>query len=386
MNSKSTLWQASPPLVLLFHRLAGLELSLLSSSRASHPTMADSEIDVGYVVTTGTAQLITMAVAWGTYTLLFIVSVFFVVRKGIRGSTPRQVLLFATCLMFSASTALAGVDTAIYLVQFSSGEYLTATTKLQLACEVLFDSLFLMGDTIVIWRTWAICASANRKYLVASPMTVWFGGFICLFSLICVAAQNGASSAWAVGVYDTPTTLHLSMATAGMSAGTNLLCTTLISVRAWGSRDLFKRPMASTASNASGGPGSRVNKIMTLLVESGFIYLTIWIIAMLNFYLDWKAPALQAMLRGGVDMVMGLYPTVIIILVHVDYTVWGSPSSRGAGVESGFSKISTTGSLTRVGVSTFSAGSQTDSDQEKELQKHAYAYPRPPVYPIYHGQ
>lgn len=62
---------------------------------------------------------------------------------------------------------------------------------------------------------------------------------------------------------------------------------------------------------------------MSLLIESGFIYFGIWVhtynqiirqllthiiidqvVAMLNFYLDWKAPVLQAVLRGGYDMVM----------------------------------------------------------------------------------
>jgi hypothetical protein len=44
--------------------------------------------------------------------------------------------------MFTASTALASIDTAIYLLQFSAGDdYLAMSNKLQLACEVLFDSL-----------------------------------------------------------------------------------------------------------------------------------------------------------------------------------------------------------------------------------------------------
>jgi hypothetical protein len=62
-------------------------------------------------------------------------------KKGIRNSTPRQILLFSTILMFSASTALASVDTAIYLVQFLDGDFIPTSNKLQLACEVLFDSL-----------------------------------------------------------------------------------------------------------------------------------------------------------------------------------------------------------------------------------------------------
>jgi hypothetical protein len=46
--------------------------------------------------------------------------------------------------MFVGSTALASVDTAIYLVQFSSGDHIPIFNGLQLACEILFDSLVFL--------------------------------------------------------------------------------------------------------------------------------------------------------------------------------------------------------------------------------------------------
>ncbi|KAJ6457935.1 hypothetical protein C8R45DRAFT_1032341 [Mycena sanguinolenta] len=269
------------------------------------------------VVMSGTAQLMTTAVAWGIYALLFSTSVFLVIKKGVRNSAPRQTLLFSTCLMFAASTTLASVDTAIYLVQFLTGDYIAASNKLQLACEVLFDSLFLMGDTIVLWRTWTLCP--DQKVLVLGPITLWFGGFTCLVSLIGVSVRNGSSSSWTIGVYDASTTLHLSMATAALSAATNFFSTLLISWKAWKRRDFF-----GARHLASNGPTTKTHRILFLLIESGFLYFAIWIIAMLNFYLDWKAPVLQAILRGAYDMVMGTYPTLIIVLVHLDYTFWNS--------------------------------------------------------------
>lgn len=62
-------------------------------------------------------------------------------RKGIRNCMPRQILLVSTCLMFTASTALAAVDTAIYIVQISVTDYIRTSNGLQLSCEILFDSL-----------------------------------------------------------------------------------------------------------------------------------------------------------------------------------------------------------------------------------------------------
>ncbi|KAK7045064.1 hypothetical protein R3P38DRAFT_2882403 [Favolaschia claudopus] len=279
------------------------------------------------VIMSGTAQLLATAAAWGFYALLFSFCVFLVIKKGIQRSIPRQILLFATCLMFATSTALALVDSAIYLVQFSEGDYIPTSNKLQLACEVLFDSLFLMGDAIVLWRTWTLCL--DRKLLVLLPMALWFGSLACLLSLIGFATHNGSSSAWTIGVYDAPTTLHLSMSTAALSAATNFFSTTLITWKAWQRRDLFK-----VQSLTSTGPGTRAQKIMSLLIESGFIYFAIWIVAMLNFYIDWKAPVLQAILRGGYDMVMGTYPTLIITLVHLEFTFWDCAPSTSTKITS----------------------------------------------------
>ncbi|KAJ7114545.1 hypothetical protein C8R43DRAFT_126962 [Mycena crocata] len=270
------------------------------------------------LVSSGTAQLMGMASAWGFYALIFAISVFLLVNKGVRQSRPRQILLFSTCLMFAASTALAAVDTGVYLVQFSDGDYIPASNKLQLACEVLFDSLFLMGDTIVLWRTWMLCP--DRRLLVLSAIALWFGGFTCVLSILGVALQNGFSSGWRIGVYDTSTTLKLSMATAGLSAATNFFSTFLISWKAWQHRAVFN-------TQSTCGAGSRARKIMSLFIESGFIYFGLWVIAMLNFYLDWRAPVLQAILRGLYDMVIGMYPTLIIILVHLDCSFWGAVHS-----------------------------------------------------------
>ncbi|KAF7334581.1 hypothetical protein MVEN_02288000 [Mycena venus] len=282
------------------------------------------------IVMSGTAQLMAMSVAWGIYALLFSIAVFLVIQKGIRKSTPRQILLFSTCLMFTASTALASVDAAVYLVQFSAGDYIPTSNKLQLACEVLFDSLLLMGDTIVLWRTWMLCP--DQRLLVLLPIALCFGGLTCLLSLIGVALHNGDTSAWTIGVYDAPTSLKLSMATAGLSAATNFFSTLLISWKAWQRRALFN-------ATAAGGPGTRPRKIMSLLIESGFIYLGLWVIQMLNFYIDWKVSGLQAVLSGAYDMVIGTYPTLIIILVHLDYTFWDCATSSGTSGTAVFSTI-----------------------------------------------
>ncbi|KAJ7810593.1 hypothetical protein B0H14DRAFT_2862896 [Mycena olivaceomarginata] len=261
--------------------------------------MSDSNTNAATVMF-GTAQIMTMSVAWGAYISAF-------GQKGVRHSTPRKILLFSTCLMFTASTALASIDTAIYLLQFSAGDnYLATSNKLQLACEVLFDSLFLMGDTIVLWRTWVLFP--DRKVLVLFPITLWFGELACMFSLLGVALHNGDISAWTIGVYDHGTTsLKLSMATASLSAATNFFSTLLISWKAWKRRALFNTSLVNA-------PGTRAKKIMFLLIDSGFIYLGFWVITMLDFYVNWN----------------GTYPTLIIVLVNLDHTFWDCTSTTSS--------------------------------------------------------
>ncbi|KAJ7275090.1 hypothetical protein C8J57DRAFT_1466926 [Mycena rebaudengoi] len=310
------------------------------------------------VYLSGTGQLMAMAAAYGIYALLFSLSVVLLIRKGIRNCMPRQILLVSTCLMFTASTALAAVDTAIYIVQISVTDYIRTSNGLQLSCEILFDSLFLMGDAVVLWRTWTLCE--DRRVLVIFPMTLWLGGIACLLTLIGYAAHNGSSSDWTIGVYDTDLTNHLSMSTAALSAATNFFSTLLISWKAWQHRSMLKR------NTDRRGTATRVQKILSLLVESGFFYFTLWVIAMLNFYLVWDAPVLQAMLRGLYDMIIGMYPTVVIIIVSLDYTFWDSSrsdSSLAPMLGSTGRKFSTTqnSSLGSVNIS----GIKHDQSQDK---------------------
>ncbi|KAK7030219.1 hypothetical protein R3P38DRAFT_2933736, partial [Favolaschia claudopus] len=276
--------------------------------------------------------------AWGIYALLFGISVFLIVQKGVNGSLPRKILLFSTCLMFAFSTTLAAIDTAVYLAQFSAGDYIPKTNRLLLACETLFDSLFLMGDTIVIWRTWILCP--EKRLLVAFPIVLWFSGLSSMLGVLATAHHTGSISGWQIGVYDRGTTsLKLSMATSALSAATNFFCTLLI----WKRLGEERRTVVDNAG------GDRPRKIMFLLVESGFIYLALWVLALLNFYLDWHAPALQAALRGAYDMVIGIYPTFIIVLVHLNCTFWDnnncSTSTRTSGAAV-FSTIAPSMSIT----------------------------------------
>ncbi|KAJ7796694.1 hypothetical protein B0H14DRAFT_2619675 [Mycena olivaceomarginata] len=82
-------------------------------------------------------------------------------QKGVRHFTPRKILLFSTCLTFTASTALTSVDTVIYLLQFWAGDnYLATSNKLQLACEVLFDSL---ATTRTVFRRLAKSWHAHQE-------------------------------------------------------------------------------------------------------------------------------------------------------------------------------------------------------------------------------
>ncbi|KAK6995716.1 hypothetical protein R3P38DRAFT_3074685 [Favolaschia claudopus] len=268
--------------------------------------------DMHAAVVAGTAQLLAMGAAWGIYALLFGISVFLIV-KAVNGSLPRKILLFSTCLMFAFSTTwLQSIPPSIW----------RNFRGLLLACETLFDSLFLMGDTIVIWRTWILCP--EKRLLVAFPIVLWFSGLSSMLGVLATAHHTGSISGWQIG---------LSMATSALSAATNFFCTLLIWKKAWERR--------TVVDNAG---GDRPRKIMFLLVESGFIYLALWVLALLNFYLDWHAPALQAALRGA-----GIYPTFIIVLVHLNCTFWDnnncSTSTRTSGAAV-FSTIAPSMSIT----------------------------------------
>ncbi|KAJ6505740.1 hypothetical protein C8R47DRAFT_134802 [Mycena vitilis] len=104
------------------------------------------------------------------------------------------------------------------------------------------------------------------------------------------------------------------------SLATNALCTLLIGVKAWRHRKTMRELSLTVKYD-----GMSTEKILSLLVESGFIYSLLWavqILGYLEFPLDspWNIIS-EVVVRIGRQLT-GMYPTLIIVIVNFKRTIW----------------------------------------------------------------
>ncbi|KAI9439086.1 hypothetical protein H4582DRAFT_112939 [Lactarius indigo] len=97
---------------------------------------------------------------------------------------------------------------------------------------------------------------------------------------------------------------------AGPTLGTNLVSTGLIAWKAWQHRTSVRKHLGEASGSV------RVERVFTLLIESGFIYCCLWVLYLLSVFSVIPQPGFTIM-EHMLLFVSGLYPTLIIILVAI---------------------------------------------------------------------
>ncbi|KAG7086934.1 hypothetical protein E1B28_002850 [Marasmius oreades] len=258
---------------------------------------------------------------FGIHALLFIVSTWLLFQKGIGLVRARILLLIITSVMFLASFGVIISDMMICLRQASSYGLNAPTTReltfgLRLASEVLMRLNFLLGDVIVVWRTWVVWShSLSARLLLA----------VCMLGTISTAIAN-ATTAILVFVRNTPGPNTLSLVLTLPPFITNSVATSLIAVKAWYYRKQIKSML--TTSTTSRMSSTRVEQVFILLVESGFVYCAVWLLILIAGF-DVMTPANNTLICGIAVSLTGIYPTFIVIMVSLGKshanTVFSSP-------------------------------------------------------------
>ncbi|KAF5376932.1 hypothetical protein D9615_007298 [Tricholomella constricta] len=272
--------------------------------------------------------------AKGIYLILmqFLIGIF--IRHGMKRRATNIVLLFVTVLMFLGGTLFLCLDVAdlvrrmqIIMVN-NSGQPLQekldqaneALKKLVWTGTMLFVFMLILGDSVVVWRTWVIF-KGSRKW-VAIPMATWIGSLIAgLFELGCDihtdwAITSLSPSAASVGA---ESCAHADLSSYTLSFVTNIFCTALIAFKAWQHRKLMSKYLGAARRKTA------VEKILTLLIESGFVYLILYTLQAVPIYkakLNSSGLFAFNVVNAVIQQAMGMYPTVIIILVRMQKSIW----------------------------------------------------------------
>ncbi|EIM90635.1 uncharacterized protein STEHIDRAFT_165195 [Stereum hirsutum FP-91666 SS1] len=251
------------------------------------------------------------AMTYGLFLCLYMLSTHILIRHGLHNSTARIVLISVTTFMLLDSTAhliLTLVHSILqfpYICALSTPPGLTnALPRMITANDLLERAQYLVSDAVVVWRACAIWSGNVAVYVgLGFCFTVTAVTSIFLAVLNVLTAEGHKY-----------TTLEKNMLGTLPLLATNFFATALIAYKAWLYRRQIKQFLRTQRATRP-----RIQSVLALLVESGFIYLGYWtdgfnfkVLIMIGdfglyggyFEFEWFQPNIS-----------GIYPTLIILVV-----------------------------------------------------------------------
>ncbi|KAJ6505736.1 hypothetical protein C8R47DRAFT_1243609 [Mycena vitilis] len=265
-------------------------------------------------------------VFFGAYTIFFAFAVYSISQRGLRTHSGTIMAVVVGYLYVTSATAW-GVDCYI---AFKNIHSLYMTTDIPLLDradlanntfnkfvgveELLFVFNAIIADAVVIWRTWAVYQ--GRIQAIVAPCVLLLAASVFALIDVTLSLYHGSKPLPGSAVMYTKSQILVW----AFSLATNALCTLLIGVKAWRHRKTMRELSLTVKYD-----GMSTEKILSLLVESGFIYSLLWavqILGYLEFPLDspWNIIS-EVVVRIGRQLT-GMYPTLIIVIVNFKRTIW----------------------------------------------------------------
>ncbi|KAI9439105.1 hypothetical protein H4582DRAFT_1946826 [Lactarius indigo] len=211
---------------------------------------------------------------------------------GFTSSRPRMFWFGITTFMFALGTTALALQKALELRMIDFVIYFYAdggVTRL----------MYILSDIICAWRA----------------VVIWIGDKRVIAILLLFILGTIATAGCEIGLgFVPPSSLFSSQPgplwMVGPSLGTNLLSTGLITWKAWQRRVFVKKYLVNGAGSV------RVERLLALLIESGFIYCIPWILYLFGACGMIPEPGF-IVIDDAIVFISGIYPTLIIILVAV---------------------------------------------------------------------
>jgi len=308
------------------------------SSNSSAPLSdadAQSLYDFGLDITQDAIGVIWETIFMSAYGVFFVVAVYSIFRKGFkrRSSIP---MLCVVVYLYASSLTLWALNVTFF---FKSAhallmDYPTMSlpdrrnqaneeiASLGTPMEALFMFNMVVGDTVVIWRAWVLYQ--RTLWVVSIPCVMLLMSFI--FSVIDLTCLTGAGWSNQTAIASGGAVCaHAELTSWAFSFVTNATCTILIGYKAWHHR----RSMKSLG--VIGNPRRMsTDKVLSILVESGFIYCLFWLTQLILFFdISREKPIIYVyeLFASMGDQISGMYPTLIIVIVNLHGTIWEPPST-----------------------------------------------------------
>ncbi|KAF5332334.1 hypothetical protein D9758_016119 [Tetrapyrgos nigripes] len=245
---------------------------------------------------------------YGAYAVLFLMAVYVLLRNGLHNSLARQILFAIILFIFVVCTAKSVAYTKLFYMtmddfQFSESHQVLIDRYL-IVLSVLTHVNSVLSDGIVVWRAWALYPHSIKVKTFLSLCVV---GTIVTSSVDCAfeikdgskthTTRSGLGTLW----------FYLTL------LGTNIAATGLVGYKYWEYRTIKGTVAdASMINQARGKP--KVEKVLIMVIESGFIYCFYWITVMLSAVWG-TADVGHEVLECVLPQIQGIYLTILILLV-----------------------------------------------------------------------
>ncbi|KAJ7584645.1 hypothetical protein C8J56DRAFT_1054101 [Mycena floridula] len=238
------------------------------------------------------------SLGYGSYSISAMIAIYVLIRRGgLCKSRARRILLGFIVIMLLSTTACFIADMGMSILQY---KILMATAQISSAstatrwwkrCAIVYSIvmhiMLLMGDMIVVWRAWVLCDRRAIQVVLSCCILGSVAANIAHPAKLIESFGDGAyiPATVALGPHQRLATKH------------GELCR--ISVRKY-------------LSNIS--QVTRAEKVLLLLIESGFVYLAIWIFVVTLLLIP-SAITLYWYSITFAPYFLAMNPVIIILLV-----------------------------------------------------------------------
>ncbi|KAF7369514.1 hypothetical protein MVEN_00281200 [Mycena venus] len=303
-------------------------------------TLQGIGIDVvhGFVAITNETILLTL------YAVLVIKAGFVLLTKERRGTKVHLIILAAILTMFFTALVLWTLDLANFImepkitlldnleqpIEAKLDNAYSFVFRLAAAQAALYAYMSLLGDAIIIHRVWVIKAY-HRLWVFFIPCAFLLGSFVATFLLTYCVAVTGSDIV--LGTFENPAFCkNVQTVTYVMPCATTLIATILISGTAWKYRKstaVLRNNNVMRSSASTKKTRSQAERILILLLESGllyFLFFAIQVIDEIPSVHDWIGTQAGVsfaitMLQYCSSVIVGIYPTAIVVLANSKHTV-----------------------------------------------------------------
>ncbi|KAI0287748.1 hypothetical protein BC826DRAFT_1042313 [Russula brevipes] len=218
--------------------------------------------------------------------------------------------MFALCLITLVFETALGLQQIQFLLDPTSGGIWSSTqTNVIIAVSTTISRvMYILSDIICAWRAVVLWNKDRRVIAILLLFILW--------TIAAAGADLGLSLLPIFDSSDRSVQDDSSMKQESVqitvqfiaTLGTNLLSTGLIAWKAWQHRVFLQKYLGE------GVVSMRVEKVLALLIESGFVYCCIWILYIISMFPVFPEPGFTVM-DSILVFVAGSYPTLIVVLV-----------------------------------------------------------------------